>query len=105
MTAAGVDGRTMRAHTPDLLPRPTAATSGLSGNDFARQLVRELTEQLPAAHAFLALVNHEDGWLRLLGWSSASGVRRETLEPSAGPALAEVLGDDVGANARNLRER
>jgi signal transduction histidine kinase len=104
MTGVRVQSRAARARATDLLHSLTEATSGLARGDFVRRLLRELTEQLPVAHAFVALINEQDAWLQVVAWSRSSGVRRETLEPSAGPELADILGDDAAANARNLRE-
>ena len=92
--------------TSDLLQRVGAATAGLSGTAFFRRMLRELTEQLPCSVAFLAVVDEErHERLRVAAWPALAGGEGELLEAAAEPSLAELLGDDVVANARLVRER
>src|SRR5215213_5682926 len=97
----------MPEHTPDLLLRVTAATAGLAGSPFLRRLLRELTEQLPAAIAFVAEAadDDRDDRLHVRAWSRLADSEHDALEAEGGLPLADLLGDDVRANAAALRER
>ena len=93
----------MPDQTPDLLHRITAATAPLAGNTFIRRLLRELVEELPVTHAFVARVDDElRRGARVLVWSEASGEQRGALAGTAGEPTT-FLGDDVADNAHRLR--